>query len=130
MKSTASKVPGMRPLLFIIAITLAGVFLILLGCGEHEKAGFNSREFGSIKLGWDASTDPDVAGYKVYYGISPGKYGPGVAVGNVTTYDLTRLIKDRNTTLRLPPMTKPARRADSQLKSSESQNKKPRVVMQ
>ena len=93
MKSTASKVPGMRPLLFIIAITLAGVFLILLGCGEHEKAGFNSREFGSIKLGWDASTDPDVAGYKVYYGISPGKYGPGVAVGNVTTYDLTGLIK-------------------------------------
>ena len=93
MKSTASKVPGMRPLLFIIAITLAGVFLILLGCGEHEKAGFNSREFGSIKLGWDASTDPDVAGYKVYYGTSPGKYGPGVAVGNVTTYDLTGLIK-------------------------------------
>ena len=87
------KVPGIRPLLFIIAITLAGVFLILLGCGEHEKAGSNSREFGSIKLGWDASTDPDVAGYKVYYGTSPGKYGPGVAVGNVTTYDLTGLIK-------------------------------------
>jgi hypothetical protein len=40
-------------------------------------------------------TDPAVAGYMVYYGTSPGKYGPGIAVGNVTIYDLTGLIKGK-----------------------------------
>ena len=44
-------------------------------------------------MAWDPNSDPNVAGYKVYYGTSPGKYGPGFAVGNVTTYDLTGLIK-------------------------------------
>jgi hypothetical protein len=34
-----------------------------------------------------------VAGYKVYYGTSPGKYGPGFTVGNVITYELTGLTK-------------------------------------
>jgi fibronectin type 3 domain-containing protein len=64
-----------------------------LGYGEYKGGGCSSGEIGSIKLAWDPSTDPNVAGYKVYYGTSPGKYGPGIDVGNVTTYVLTGLIK-------------------------------------
>jgi fibronectin type 3 domain-containing protein len=64
-----------------------------LGCGEYKGGGGSSGEIGSIKLAWDPNTDPNVTGYKVYYGTSPGKYGPGIDVGNGTTYDLTGLIK-------------------------------------
>ena len=46
-----------------------------------------------IKLAWDPSNEPDVAGYKVYYGTAPGTYGPPIDVGNVTSYALTGLIK-------------------------------------
>jgi hypothetical protein len=47
-------------------------FLIVLGYGEYERRGCSSGEIGSIKLACDPSLDPDVAGYKVYYGTSPG----------------------------------------------------------
>ena len=44
-------------------------------------------------MAWDPSTDPDVAGYKVYYGTASRTYHPGIDVGNTTTYALTGLIK-------------------------------------
>jgi hypothetical protein len=41
-------------------------------------------------LGWDANTESDLAGYKIYQGISPGVYGEPVAtLGTVTTHTLT-----------------------------------------
>jgi hypothetical protein len=53
---------------------------------------------GSIALAWDAATTysdgspiTDVAGYKVYYGTSPGSYSSSIDVGNVTTYTITNL---------------------------------------
>jgi hypothetical protein len=36
-----------------------------------------------------------VPGHKVYYGTTPERYGPGIHVGNVTTYSLTGLIKGK-----------------------------------
>lgn len=42
-------------------------------------------------LSWDANTESDLAGYKVYYGIAPGVYGVPVDVGNVTTHVITGL---------------------------------------
>ena len=39
-----------------------------------------------IKLAWDPNTEPDVAGYKVYYGTASRTYGSAIDVGNVTTY--------------------------------------------
>ena len=50
-------------------------------------------------LAWDASTSPNVAGYRVYYGNAPGSYlqspGQGINVGNATTFTVTGLISGR-----------------------------------
>ena len=37
-----------------------------------------------ITLEWDANSESDVAGYKVYYGTASGKYNRSIDVGNVT----------------------------------------------
>jgi hypothetical protein len=93
MKGILPKVQRIKHLLLIIVITIAGLLFIVLGYGEFKGGGCSSGEIGSIRLAWDPSTDPNVAGYKVYYGTSAGKYGPGTDVGNVTTFVLTGLIK-------------------------------------
>jgi len=46
---------------------------------------------GSLKLIWDANTEDDLAGYKVYYGTSSGNYEQPIDVGNVTEYELKGL---------------------------------------
>src|SRR3989442_4778280 len=48
-----------------------------------------------VTLAWDANTDPDLAGYKLYYGLSSGSYQSSVDVGNVTTYTLSGLLDGR-----------------------------------
>lgn len=52
----------------------------------------------SVTLTWDASTTntdgtalTDLAGYKVYYGTSPGNYTATINAGNVTTYMVSGL---------------------------------------
>jgi len=45
----------------------------------------------SVDLAWDANTEPDLAGYKIYYGTASGVYGTPIDVGNVTAYTLTGL---------------------------------------
>jgi len=44
-----------------------------------------------VTLAWDPNTEPDLAGYKIYYGASSGTYTANVDVGNVTTYTVTGL---------------------------------------
>lgn len=53
---------------------------------------------GSANLSWNANSESDLSGYKVYYGTSPrtgscppGGYPNNVSVGNVTSYILSNL---------------------------------------
>ncbi len=52
----------------------------------------------TAQLEWDASTDPAVAGYRVYYGTVPGAYqqarGAGIALTG-TSYMVTGLISGK-----------------------------------
>jgi hypothetical protein len=46
---------------------------------------------GQIRLAWDASSDPSVTGYTIYYGTSSGTYTQSINVGNTTTYTVQSL---------------------------------------
>src|SRR2546426_667928 len=48
-----------------------------------------------VTLAWDANTEPDLAGYKLYYGNSSGSYQFSVDVGNVTSYTRSGLLDGR-----------------------------------
>jgi hypothetical protein len=72
----------------------------LIACGRVETTASNSptgsTTLGGLTLTWDAVADPNLAGYRVYYGTQartylqlPG-YGQPVATGT-TTYQLTDL---------------------------------------
>jgi hypothetical protein len=52
---------------------------------------FQSAFAAQIKLAWDPNSESDLAGYKVYYGISPKSYVSSTNVGDVTTFTLTGL---------------------------------------
>ena len=44
---------------------------------------------GNATVSWDPNSEPDLAGYKIYYGKSSGNYQSQVYVGNVTWHRLT-----------------------------------------
>ena len=76
------------------------VFLVIMnlliafgsgGCGGHRFSAGEGK--GKIKLTWAANKEPDLDGYKLYYGTTPGEYGPGIDVGLVRKLTLGGLIK-------------------------------------
>ena len=44
-----------------------------------------------VTLAWDPNTEPDLAGYKLYYGTASGDYTQVIDVGNTTMYTVTNL---------------------------------------
>jgi hypothetical protein len=90
--------------IFFISILL--VFLTLGGCGgSGDSSSSSSSSGGTIRLAWDSNTEPDLEGYKIYYGalsrINPFfvSYEHSIDVGrasqsgNTVTYTLTGLTK-------------------------------------
>lgn len=71
--------------------------LALAACGGSTAGG--GAEFGAppgagpapayatIRLTWSPNTEPDIAGYYVYHGISPGSHPDKVWAGKVTAFD-------------------------------------------
>jgi hypothetical protein len=51
----------------------------------------SARANGRVTLAWDANSEPDLAGYKVYYGVSSRVYPFAVVAGNVTSLTLSNL---------------------------------------
>ena len=47
-----------------------------------------------LDLAWDLNQEPDLAGYRIYYGTYPGEYINFVDVGLTTTYRLDDLLED------------------------------------
>jgi hypothetical protein len=47
----------------------------------------------SMTVAWDSNTDPNVVGYKVYYGPAPGTYTNNVSVGNTTNATLSGMVE-------------------------------------
>jgi len=46
---------------------------------------------GSINLAWNANNESDLAGYRIYYGLTSGRYANSVFVGNVTSQTINNL---------------------------------------
>ena len=44
-----------------------------------------------VTLSWEASSEPDLAGYKIHYGTASNSYTVHIDVNNVTTYTVTGL---------------------------------------
>ena len=72
----------MRRLLSLIPLLC---FLSILGCEEQPYY---------LDLAWSPNEEPDLAGYRVYYGTSSREYINFIDVGKVTTYRLDNLLED------------------------------------
>lgn len=68
-------------MLFIFAF-----FTALPAFGTDDPAG------QSVTLAWDASPDPTVVGYDVYYGVASGTYTNMINVGDVTSATIGGLV--------------------------------------
>ncbi len=56
---------------------------------------FAQEKSASLTVYWDANTESDLAGYKVYYGTASVQYKYIVDVGNRTEYEVTDLREDQ-----------------------------------
>jgi hypothetical protein len=97
-----------REIMFQFRLTAILILSLLslssIGCGGGSGGGSSGEggspgNGGTINLGWFANTESDLAGYRVYYGTSPGNYGTPIDVGmgtpsgGLTTYSLMNLTK-------------------------------------
>ena len=67
----------------LLRILVLAVFACLLSFG-------NVHAF-TVKLRWDPNTEPDLAGYKLYYGTAPRNYNHTIDLGQVNSYQVDNL---------------------------------------
>jgi len=67
----------------LLRILIWGFFFWLLLFG-------NVHAF-SVKLQWDPNTEPDLAGYKLYYGTASQNYSHTIDLGQVNSYQVGNL---------------------------------------
>ena len=69
------------------AVLLVAIASLLIACG----GGPTGRSPNTAVLAWDAVADPDVAGYRIYYGTSPLTYTHSLDMGDDTIGIVTGL---------------------------------------
>lgn len=79
---------SVMPLLPLLIFILAPFALSLVPCAAAHAA--------DVTLAWNKNSEPDMDGYKLYYGTSSRAYNHGQDVGNFTTYTISNL--DEGTT--------------------------------
>ncbi|TMG72433.1 MAG: hypothetical protein E6H75_15510 [Betaproteobacteria bacterium] len=78
------------------ALLLLAISSLFIACGRSDFTGpVVTTTPNAATLTWDAVTDPNLLGYRAYYGTAPGTYiqsfGNGLDVGSVPTTTLTGL---------------------------------------
>lgn len=66
---------------FILLVALTSI-LLLFPLGTYGV---------EVSLVWDANSEPDLAGYNIYYGAASGDYSDSLDVGDVTEFTVTGL---------------------------------------
>ena len=56
-----------------------------------EVESFSPEGTAMVTLEWDYNSEPDIAGYKLYYGSFSRGYGYVIDIGNLTTYTVEGL---------------------------------------
>ncbi len=79
-----SKVSSCVPRLSGLLLRVACLLAFALGSAFSATAA-------SVTLAWDPNSEPDVAGYRLYYGTPAGNFGTVVNTGNVTNYTVSDL---------------------------------------
>jgi hypothetical protein len=73
--------PLSRKSAFFIVV-LSGLLLLLLAVLSLLVPAAHA---GEVTVAWDPNPEPEVAGYKIYYGTSPGSYTSSIDVGRATS---------------------------------------------
>ena len=61
------------------------------GSEERTSSTATGETTTGVTLAWDANTESDLAGYKIYYGVESGNYTKTVDTGTQTSYTFTTL---------------------------------------
>ena len=76
---------GIRRTVFITHRLLLWICILILPCALSLVPWTAVAGTATVTIGWDPPPEPDIAGYKVYYGTSSGDYQYSVDVGNFTS---------------------------------------------
>jgi hypothetical protein len=77
----------MRSIFLIISVAF---FVSIIGCGgggiicrPASAIGSSAGEKGMITIAWDSSDEPNLVGYRIFYGMASGKYKSCIDIGKL-----------------------------------------------